>query len=641
MLVIENIDHQFAHAFGLHQQHQLPQAALAYEEVLKSSPQHDKSLYMLGYIAGQQGNFSKALTYFEKAISINSHSSVYFLNRGNAHRKLYQLEAAVRDYDKSIELNPDVSEAYLARATAKHERKDLIQAVADYSLAISMNPECAEAFFNMGQALQQLKQADSASISFFKALEIKPDFDFLLGTCLHSKMKLCDWENLGEGLNILEAEVSSLKKVTTPFAALSLIDNPKLHFQAAQTYGNSKFPSNHLLGPIPKRNPKDRIRVGYFSADFHNHATSYLMAELFEAHDRFKFEIYGFSFGSNTQDEMRNRLSKGFDKFLDVSKLPDSEIAQLSRDFEIDIAIDLKGYTEDSRTEVFAYRCAPIQVNYLGYPGTMGVDYMDYVIADPIVISESNVDSFTEKIAYLPNCYQVNDSKRKISDKQFTRSNCGLPGKGFVFCCFNNGYKIQPQTFQIWMRILQSVEGSVLWLYEDNSTASVNLRQEAERLGVDSNRLIFAPRLAMDEHLARHCMADLFLDTLPYNAHTTASDALWAGVPVLTCMGKSFAGKVAASLLNTIDLPELITYNEQKYEEKAVQIANDPQFLNSLKTRLSINKTTSPLFNIGQFTSHFEATLTKMYAVYQSGDEVGHIVIKDIGVNPKVFCGQN
>jgi predicted O-linked N-acetylglucosamine transferase (SPINDLY family) len=637
MLVIENVNHQFSHAFGLHQQQQLSQAALAYEEVLKASPVHDKSLYMLGYIAGQQGNFSKAVAYFDKAISINSHSSEYFLNRGNAHRNLYQLEAAIRDYDNSIELNSDVSETYLARATARHLRKDLIQAVADYSMAISINPDCAEAFFNMGQALLQLKQADSASISFFKALEIKPDFDFLLGTCLHSKMKLCDWGNLGEGLNILEAEVSSLKKVTTPFAALSLIDNPKLHLQAAQTYGNSKFASNLLLGPIPKRVPKDRIRVGYFSADFHNHATSYLMAELFEAHDRLKFEIYGFSFGPNSQDEMRNRLSKGFDKFLDVSKLPDSEIAQLSRDLEIDIAIDLKGYTEDSRTEVFAYRCAPIQVNYLGYPGTMGVDYMDYVIADPIVVSESNVDSFTEKIAYLPNCYQVNDSKRKISDNQFTRSDCGLPEKGFVFCCFNNSYKIHPQTFQIWMRILQSVEGSVLWLYEDNATASANLREEAERLAVDSNRLIFAPRLSMQEHLARHCMADLFLDTLPYNAHTTASDALWSGVPVLTCMGKSFAGKVAASLLNAIDLPELITYNEQKYEEKAVQIATDPQVLDSLKTRLSMNKTTSSLFNIGQFTSYFEVALSKMYAVYQSGEDIDHIFINDIFVNPKGF----
>jgi len=637
MLVKENIDQQFAHAFDLHQQHLLPQAALAYEEVLKSSPLHDKSLYMLGYIAGQQGYYSKAVWYFDKAISVNSNVSDYFLNRGNAYRKLYQLEAALRDYDKSIELNPDVSEAYLARATAKHESKDLIQAVADYSLAISINPECSEAFFNMGQALLQLKQPESASISFFKALEINPNFEFLLGTCIHSKMKLCDWENLGEGLNILEAQVISLNKVSTPFAALSLVDNPVLHLQAAKIYGNSKFPANDILGQIPKRLNKGKIRVGYFSADFHNHATAYLMAELFETHDRNIFEIYGFSFGHNAQDEMRDRLTKGFDKFLDLSNLPNSEVAQLARDLEIDIAIDLKGYTEDSRTEIFAYRCAPIQVNYLGYPGTMGVDYMDYVIADPVVISESNADSFSEKIVYLPNCYQVNDSKRKISDKQSSRSDCGLPETGFVFCCFNNGYKIQPQTFKIWMRILQSVEGSVLWLFEDNATASANLRQEAERNGVDSSRLIFAPRLSVEEHLARHCLADLFLDTLPYNAHTTASDALWAGVPVLTCMGKSFAGKVAASLLNAIDLPELITYNEQEYEEKAVQIATHPQVLDSLKTRLSMNKTTSSLFNIGQFTSHFEAALSKMYSVYQSGEDIDHIVIQDICVNPRVF----
>jgi predicted O-linked N-acetylglucosamine transferase (SPINDLY family) len=630
MSVKKNIDRQFARAFGLHQKHQLPQAASAYKEILKSNPLHDKSLYMLGFIAGQQGDFSMAVSFIDKAIEINSNASGYFLNRGNAQRKLYKFEAAIDDFDKSIELNPDVSEAYLARATAKHELKEFIHAVADYGLSISLNPECAEAYFNMGHALLQLKQPESASISFFKALEIKPNFEFLLGTCIHTKMKMCEWDHLADGLSILEAEVGSLNKVTTPFAALSLIDNPKLHLQAAQTYGNSNFPSKDLLGKIPKRPIKDKIRVGYFSADFHNHATSYLMAELFEAHDRFKFEIYGFSFGPNVQDSMRARLTSGFDKFLDVSRLPDAEIAQMARDLEIDIAIDLKGYTEDMRTGVFAYRCAPIQVNYLGYPGTMGVDYMDYVIADPIVISESNVDSFSEKIVYLPNCYQVNDSKRKISDKQFSRSDFGLPEEGFVFCCFNNGYKIQPQTFQIWMRILQSVKGSVLWLFEDNATASANLRHEAERNGVDSSRLIFAPRLTLEEHLARHCLADLFLDTLPCNAHTTASDALWAGLPVLTCMGKSFAGKVAASLLNAIDLPELITYNEREYEAKAVHLATEAQVLNSLKSRLSSNKTTSSLFNIAQFTGHFEAALSKMYAVYQSGQAIDHIVIRDI-----------
>ena len=629
MLAKANSDQQFAHAFSLHQKNFLMQAGLVYEKALKTNPLHHKSLHMLGYIAGQQGNFVKALTYFNKAISINKYASDYYLNRGNAYRKLCQFEAAIFDYDKSIELNPDVSEAYLARATAKHERKDLVQAVADYSLAISINPECADAFFNMGQAFLQLKQPESASISFFKALEINPNFEFLLGTCIYSKMKLCDWENLGDGLNILEVAVSDLNRVTTPFAALSLIDNPSLHLQAATIYGNSKFPSNNLLGKIPKRSNKEKIRVGYFSADFHNHATSYLMAELFETHNRLKFEIYGFSFGPNSQDAMRERLSKGFDKFLDVSILHDSEIAQIARDLEIDIAIDLKGYTEGSRTGIFAYRCAPIQVNYLGYPGSMGVDYMDYVIADHHVVSESNVDSFSEKIAFLPNCYQVNDSKRKISDKNFSRSKCGLPEKGFVFCCFNNSVKIQPQTFQIWMRILQSVENSVLWLFEENASASANLRSEAERSGLDSKRLIFAPRLSMEEHLARHCLADLFLDTLPYNAHTTASDALWAGVPVLTCMGKSFAGKVAASLIKAIDLPELITYTEQEYEAKAIQLAANPKVLNNFKNRLSANKNTSPLFNIGQFTGHFEAALLKMYSVYQSGDELDHIVIQD------------
>jgi predicted O-linked N-acetylglucosamine transferase (SPINDLY family) len=325
---------------------------------------------------------------------------------------------------------------------------------------------------------------------------------------------------------------------------------------------------------------------------------------------------------------MRERLSKGFDNFLEVSKLSDLEIAQLARDLEIDIAIDLKGYTEDCRTGIFAYRCAPIQVNYLGYPGTMGVDYMDYVIADPVVIPESNANLFSEKIVYLPNCYQVNDSKRSISDKLFSRSDFGLPDDRFVFCCFNNGYKIQPRTFEIWMRILQAVNGSVLWLFEDNPTASANLRLEAKRNGVESERLIFANRLPIEEHLARHTLADLFLDTLPYNAHTTASDSLWAGLPVLTCMGESFASRVAASLLTAMELPELITTSANEYEEKAIKLATDSQMLSSFRERICKNKKSSALFNASLFARHLEMAFEKMHAIYQSDEPAANIIIR-------------
>ena len=628
MVINPQVDQQFQLAFGLHQQNLLVQAQSAYAAVLQIDPYHDKSLHMLGYISGQMGDFVDAVSQISKAVELNPTDSAYFLNRGNAYLKLNQYEKAIADFDKSIGLSSDVPEAYLARGTAHHESKNLLQAVADYSLAINLNPECAEAFFNMGHALLQFKKPHEASLHFFKALEIQPDFDFLIGTCLHTKMKLCDWDLLSDGLQLLESELNSLKKVTTPFAALSLLDDPQLHLKAAQIYGEYKFPEKNSLGTINQRPTKDKIRVAYFSADFHNHATSYLMAEIFENHDRQKFEVYGFSFGPNSHDAMRIRLLKGFDHFIDVSQKSDLEVAELARHLQIDIAVDLKGYTEDCRTGIFAQRCAPIQVNYLGYPGSMGVSYMDYVIADAVVIPEKNHAHYSEKIVYLPHCYQANDSKRSISDKQFKRSDFGLPEDSFVFCCFNNGYKIQPKTFASWMHILKSVEGSVLWLFEDNPMAASNLQQKAEKNGVDANRLIFASRMSMEEHLARHQLADLLLDTLPYNAHTTASDALWAGLPVLTCMGESFASRVAASLLTAIELPELITTNASDYEVKAIQLATDSQQLSDLKARLSKNKSTSPLFNGIQFIGHLETAFEKMHQIYLSGASTKNIKVK-------------
>lgn len=628
MLINPQIDQQFEYAFSLHQQNLLVQAKTAYETVLNIEPSHDKSHHLLGYISGQMGNFVDAVSQISKAIELNPKDSAYYLNRGNAYLKLNQFEKAIFDFDQSIGLNSKVPEAYLARGTAHHESKNLFQAVADYSFAIDLKPECAEAFFNMGHAMLQLKKPHEASLSFFKALEIEPNFDFLIGTCLHTKMKLCDWGLLSDGLQILDSELNNHKKVTTPFAAVSLIDDPQLHLKAAQIYGEYKFPLKNSLGKINKHPLTGKIRIAYFSADFHNHATSYLMAELFEQHDREKFEVYGFSFGPSIQDAMRLRLLNGFDQFIDVSQKSDLEVAELARNLAIDIAVDLKGYTEDCRTGIFAQRCAPIQVNYLGYPGSMGVSYMDYVIADTVVIPEKNHADYSEKIVWLPHCYQVNDSKRIISDKQFNRADCGLPENSFVFCCFNNGYKIQPQTFASWMRILNSVEGSVLWLFEDNPMAASNLQQEAEKSGVEGKRLIFAPRMPMEEHLARHQLANLFIDTLPYNAHTTASDALWAGLPVLTCMGESFASRVAASLITAMDLPELIATSALEYEAKAIQLATDPELLSSLRDRLSRNKGTSALFNATQFARSLEMAFEKMHDIYLSDKPAENIFIQ-------------
>jgi len=321
-------------------------------------------------------------------------------------------------------------------------------------------------------------------------------------------------------------------------------------------------------------------------------------------------------------------MEAAFDQFIDVRNQPDKYSALLSRNMEIDIAVDLAGFTTFGRTDIFALRASPIQVSYLGYPGTMGADFIDYIIADPMLIPEDSKQHYREKIVYLPNSYQVNDAKRSISDKAFTRAELELPPTGFVFCCFNNSYKITPPVFDRWMRILKKVDGSVLWLSEHNGKAASNLRKEALARGVNPERLIFAKRLPLlGEHLARHCSADLFLDTLPYNAHTTASDALWAGLPVLTCLGKTFAGRVAASLLNAIHLPELITTTPEAYEVLVIELATNADRLAEVKQKLAKNRLTTPLFDTTLFTKHIEAAYTAMYERYHADLAPAHIYV--------------
>jgi predicted O-linked N-acetylglucosamine transferase (SPINDLY family) len=356
-----------------------------------------------------------------------------------------------------------------------------------------------------------------------------------------------------------------------------------------------------------------KIRLGYYSADYHEHATAFLTAGLFERHDRSRFELTAFSFGPPREDAMRRRVTAAFDRFVDVRSRSDQEVAQLSRELAIDIAVDLKGYTEGARMGIFAHRAAPVQVSYLGYPGTLAAPYIDYLVADETLIPSETRAFYTEKIAYLPHSYQANDRQRSIAERIFTREELGLPSRGFVFCCFNNAYKITPAVFDVWMRILRRVEGSVLWLLLDNERAAENVRREAEARGVSGSRLVFAPSMALPEHLARHRAADLFLDTHPYNAHTTASDALWAGLPVLTRSGESFAARVAGSLLKAAGLAELVTTTPEAYEALAVELATDPIHLAKLTVGLSRTRLAVPLFDTELFARHLENAYTQMY----------------------------
>ena len=440
-------------------------------------------------------------------------------------------------------------------------------------------------------------------------------------------MHICDWINFDTECAHLISSVKNKKANTNPFAFLGISSSSDDQLQCAKSWVAEKHPASHKSIWRGEHYRHDRIRVAYVSADFHQHATSYLTAGMFENHDKSRFEIAAISIGPDDNSEIRQRLKDSFEHFIDVTTLSDEKIASRIREAEIDILIDLKGFTQDARTNVFAPRPAPIQVNYLGYPGTMGASYIDYVIADQTVVPDECRKFYSEKIAILPNTYQVNDRKRVISDKAFNRSDVGLPSQGFVFCCFNNKYKITPHVFDRWMRILKQVEGSVLWLLEDNASSASNLKKEAVARGVSVERLVFAKRVPLPEHLARHKLADLFLDTLPYNAHTTASDALWAGVPVLTRIGETFAGRVAASLLNAIGLPELITTTSEAYEQMAIDLATHPEKLAAIKRKLAENRLTTPLFDTKLFTKHIEAAYTMMYERHQAGLPPDHIVV--------------
>ena len=588
-------------AIALHHQGQLGQAEDIYLKLLGTDPRNTVALHMLGVIAYQTGNHQFAVDLIGQAIALKPDYAEAYSNRGNALKELNQLDAAVASYDKAIALKPDYAEAYS----------------------------------NRGNALKELKKLDAAVASYDKAIVLKPDSDYLFGMKLHIKMQLCDWQDFKHNVSELSLKIQSNVKASACFPLLALPIGLADQRKSAEIWNIDKNPSMSTLGPIIKRSRQLKIRIGYYSADFHNHATAYLMAELFERHDQAKFELIAFSYGPNKKDEMRNRVRQAFNQFIDVTAMSDKAIAQLSRELGIDIAIDLKGLTQDARLGIFAYKAAPIQVSYLGYPGTLGVDYIDYLIADKTLIPKESQHNYSEKIVYLPHSYQVNDRQRIISQKQFTKQELGLPQEAFVFCCFNNNYKITPDVFDSWVRILKAVDASVLWLLEDNQTAAANLRKEAHLRGLDPARLIFAKRMNLPEHLARHRLAELFLDTLPCNAHTTASDALWAGLPVLTCMGESFASRVAGSLLNAIGLPELVTETQTDYEVLAIELATNPAKLKAIKDKLEKNRLTTPLFDTAVLAKHIETAYSKMNEQYQADLLPDHIYINDVDTKDK------
>ncbi len=513
-------------------------------------------------------------------------------------------------YEAALRADPAFAPPYINRATLLRQRGDSEGALGSLDKAIALDSGDPSGHGNRGSLLTEMGRAAEAIASFDRALALNQAYPYARGLRLLNKAYICDWRGIDQEVADLVARTERGEPAALPWTLLPLIDSPQVQRRAAEAWVAANLPTNESLGPIAKRSRHERIKIGYYCADFHRHPTGHLIAGLFERHDRSAFEVIAFSLRPVRDDDMHRRIAAGVDRFIDVKDRSDRDIAALSRDLEIDIAVDLNGLISNNRLGIFAYRAAPVQVSYLAYPGTTGAPYFDYIIADSTVIPDPAF--YTERVVALPGCYQVNDAVRHVADRSFTRTELGLPDTGFVFCSFNNNFKITPQIFDVWMRILRAVDGSVLWLIEDSAAAAANLRREATRRGIDPVRLIFAPRMPQEDHLARQSAADLFLDTHPYNAHTTGSDALWAGLPLVTCPGESFAARVAASLLRTMDLPELIAPTLADYEALAIGLAMDPQQLAAIRQKVRRNRKTSPLFDLERFTSNIETAYAGM-----------------------------
>jgi protein O-GlcNAc transferase len=544
------------------------------DQALKLAPDYAAAWNNRGNVLFDLDRRDEALADYDKAIALQPNLADAHLGRGNIFFKLERRDEALAAYDRALAINPNLAEAWLGRGNLLMQFKRHDAALTAYDRAVAINPNRAEAWFGRGNVFIEFKRHADALAAFDKALSLNAQLPKAPGHRLHAKLNLCDWTNLEAETAQLLSALRDGKPVSDPFPMLSLSSSPADQLQCARRYVKDQSPVPQLWrGEVYSH---DRIRVAYVSADFSEHATALLTAGLFEQHDGSRFEVTAISLEPEQDSGVGRRLKASFDRFIDCHAFSDQQIADLIRQLEIDILVDLKGFTQDCRPAIFVRRPAPIQVNWLGYPGTMGADYIDYVIADRTVIPQEHFEFYSEKIVWLPDSYQVNDSRRLICENAPARRALNLPDDGLVFCCFNNSYKITPTLFSTWMRLLQQVEGSVLWLLEDNALASSNLRLEAERQGMTPDRLVFAPRVPLADHLARHRQADLFLDTLPYNAHTTASDALWAGVPVLTCIGSTFAGRVAASVLHAIGLPELVTESLADYVALALNLAREP-----------------------------------------------------------------
>jgi predicted O-linked N-acetylglucosamine transferase (SPINDLY family) len=587
-------------------------------EVVQRAPRRG-ACHRLGYCHLALGDFKSAEQLLRREIAaypelVDAHNTlgVALINQGRPHDALAVFLEAAR-------LDPRAATANNNVANVLGELGRIEEALPYLQKVIAANPGLADARHNLGMLLQKLKRHEEAAASLEEALRLAPRAAYTLSSLVWNELAICRWDRLTPHVDALRSQVRRGEIPAEPFVLIAVSPSPDEQRLCAQRHVREKLPQRPPLWR-GSRYRHDRVRLAYLSADYSEHATAYLAAGLFERHDRSRFEVIGVSYGPDDHSPMRQRLMRAFDRFLDVRSRGDEETARLLREMEVDVAIDLKGYTTGARPEILSYRPAPVQASYLGFPGTMAAPFIDYIVADRWVLPEEDRLHYTEQVVYLPDSYQVNDAARSVAERTPSRAHAGLPRDGFVFCCFNNSYKIMPPVFAVWMKLLREIPQSALWLLEDSGEAKRRLRHAAEAARVDPARLVFAARVTPAEHLARHRLADLFLDTLPYNAHTTASDALWAGLPVLTCSGTTFAGRVAGSLLRAVGLAELVTPGLHEYETLALELARAPGRLAEIRGRLERNRSTTPLFDLERFRRHLEAAYLTMWETSQRGE---------------------
>jgi len=607
---------------------QLDKAIRRFEKSIAADKNFIEAYNNLGSAHMELNHFDLSLENFQKALKINPNYVEAHNNLGRLFMHLGQLNEAVEYFQKSIKINPNYEYAHNNLGLVYSDLGNLDESAKCYKKAMAINPNYFEPCANYANLLTDLNDLDDALKHYEQAYELNPEADYMQGNILHTKMRICVWDNYSNQLNDLQNKINDGKKVIVPFQLMALIDDPELQSKASVIYAQDKYPKNNFLPKMDHYPKHKKIRIGYFSADFREHPVAFLTAELYEIHDRSQFEVHAFSYGPNTQDEINLRIKAGVDHFHDVRSMSHKEIATLSRSLEIDISVDLSGTTQNSKTEVFAMLSAPIQTSYIGWLGTMGADYYHYLIAAKGMIPKKNQEYFSEKIVYLPS-YQVNDSQESLPEPFLSRKDLGLPKDIFVFCCFNNTYKITPIVFDSWARILKRVEKSVMMIYVANKLAQKNLIKEITLRGINPERLYFGEKLQRNEYLDRYRLADLFLDTFPYNAGTTASDALKMGLPILTLNGNSFNSREASNIISAVNMPEMIVESQVEYESLAVELATNPKKFRFMKEKLVDNLPNAPLYNTRLFAKNIESAYKTMFERYHQGLDPDHIYIED------------